>query len=156
MSWSHFWKSMLTCASVCSTYTAVLLCMKPWTRRLGMHTHYISLLWFQASAWNICSSSCPTHPECVCVRHREQILLVLLRVTECVMKRPPSIMPHGKKSNTLSGRLAGAIFQVPPTNILWQSAFSISLSVGQKNYLLLETCSLLVRVKAHSHQELYW
>ncbi len=52
------------------------------------------------------------HPDCVC--HREQILLVLLRVTECVMKRPPSIMPHGKKSNTLSGRLAGAIFQVPP------------------------------------------
>lgn len=41
----------------------------------------------------------------------EQILLVLLRVTECVMKRPPSIMPHGKKSSTLSGRLAGAIFQ---------------------------------------------
>uniref|UniRef100_A0A671KEJ9 Ral GTPase-activating protein subunit alpha-1-like n=1 Tax=Sinocyclocheilus anshuiensis TaxID=1608454 RepID=A0A671KEJ9_9TELE len=41
----------------------------------------------------------------------EQILLVLLRVTECVMKRPPSFMPHGKKSNTLSGRLAGAIFQ---------------------------------------------
>ncbi|XP_057199040.1 ral GTPase-activating protein subunit alpha-1 isoform X8 [Triplophysa rosa] len=41
----------------------------------------------------------------------EQILLVLLRVTEYVMKRPPSIMPHGKKSNTLSGRLAGAIFQ---------------------------------------------
>lgn len=43
---------------------------------------------------------------------REQILLVLLRVTECVMKKPPSIMPHGKKSCTLSGRLAGAIFQV--------------------------------------------
>lgn len=43
---------------------------------------------------------------------REQILLVLLRVTESVMKRPPSIMPHGKKSNTLSGRLAGPIFQV--------------------------------------------
>ncbi|XP_060789784.1 ral GTPase-activating protein subunit alpha-1 isoform X3 [Neoarius graeffei] len=41
----------------------------------------------------------------------EQILMVLLRVTECVMKRPPSIMPQGKKSNTLSGRLAGAIFQ---------------------------------------------
>ncbi|XP_062863566.1 ral GTPase-activating protein subunit alpha-1 isoform X3 [Trichomycterus rosablanca] len=41
----------------------------------------------------------------------EQILLVLLRVTECVMKRPPSIMPQGKKSSTLSGRLAGAIFQ---------------------------------------------
>ncbi|XP_056151526.1 ral GTPase-activating protein subunit alpha-1 [Lampris incognitus] len=41
----------------------------------------------------------------------EQILLVLLRVTESVMKRPPSIMPQGKKSNTLSGRLAGAIFQ---------------------------------------------
>uniref|UniRef100_A0A673ITA2 Ral GTPase-activating protein subunit alpha-1-like n=1 Tax=Sinocyclocheilus rhinocerous TaxID=307959 RepID=A0A673ITA2_9TELE len=41
----------------------------------------------------------------------EQILLVLLRVTECVMKRPPSFMPHGKKCNTLSGRLAGAIFQ---------------------------------------------
>ncbi|XP_017331304.1 ral GTPase-activating protein subunit alpha-1 isoform X2 [Ictalurus punctatus] len=41
----------------------------------------------------------------------EQILQVLLRVTECVMKRPPSIMPQGKKSNTLSGRLAGAIFQ---------------------------------------------
>uniref|UniRef100_A0AAR2M075 Rap-GAP domain-containing protein n=1 Tax=Pygocentrus nattereri TaxID=42514 RepID=A0AAR2M075_PYGNA len=40
-----------------------------------------------------------------------QILLVLLRVTECVMKRPPSVVPHGKKSNTLSGRLAGAIFQ---------------------------------------------
>ncbi|CAG09858.1 unnamed protein product [Tetraodon nigroviridis] len=42
----------------------------------------------------------------------EQILLVLLRVTESVMKRPPSIMPHGKKSNTLSGRLAGPVFQV--------------------------------------------
>ncbi|XP_037096832.1 ral GTPase-activating protein subunit alpha-1 isoform X2 [Syngnathus acus] len=41
----------------------------------------------------------------------EQILLVLLRVTESVMKRPPSIMPHGKKCNTLSGRLAGPIFQ---------------------------------------------
>ncbi|XP_047249044.1 ral GTPase-activating protein subunit alpha-1 isoform X9 [Girardinichthys multiradiatus] len=41
----------------------------------------------------------------------EQILLVLLRVTESVMKRPPSIMPQGKKSNTLSGRLAGPIFQ---------------------------------------------
>uniref|UniRef100_A0A674NRH4 Ral GTPase activating protein catalytic subunit alpha 1 n=1 Tax=Takifugu rubripes TaxID=31033 RepID=A0A674NRH4_TAKRU len=41
----------------------------------------------------------------------EQILLVLLRVTESVMKRPPSIMPHGKKSNTLSGRLAGPVFQ---------------------------------------------
>ncbi|XP_071238657.1 ral GTPase-activating protein subunit alpha-1-like isoform X3 [Salvelinus alpinus] len=41
----------------------------------------------------------------------EQILLVLLRVTECVMRRPPSIMPHGKKNITLSGRLAGAIFQ---------------------------------------------
>ncbi|XP_047677714.1 ral GTPase-activating protein subunit alpha-1 isoform X4 [Tachysurus fulvidraco] len=41
----------------------------------------------------------------------EQILLVLLRVTECVMKRPPSIMPQGKKNNTLSGRLAGALFQ---------------------------------------------
>ncbi|XP_072221670.1 ral GTPase-activating protein subunit alpha-1 [Leuresthes tenuis] len=41
----------------------------------------------------------------------EQVLLVLLRVTESVMKRPPSIMPHGKKNNTLSGRLAGPIFQ---------------------------------------------
>ncbi|KAK3537541.1 hypothetical protein QTP70_013574 [Hemibagrus guttatus] len=41
----------------------------------------------------------------------EQILLVMLRVTECVMKRPPSIMPQGKKNNTLSGRLAGALFQ---------------------------------------------
>ncbi|KAM6917326.1 ral GTPase-activating protein subunit alpha-1 isoform 3-T3 [Lycodopsis pacificus] len=41
----------------------------------------------------------------------EQVLLVLLRVTESVMKRPPSIMPHGKKINTLSGRLAAAIFQ---------------------------------------------
>ncbi|KAK2826344.1 hypothetical protein Q5P01_020558 [Channa striata] len=41
----------------------------------------------------------------------EQILLVLLRVTESVMKRPPSIMPQGKKNNTLSGRLAGPIFQ---------------------------------------------
>uniref|UniRef100_A0A3Q2CAM5 Ral GTPase activating protein catalytic subunit alpha 1 n=1 Tax=Cyprinodon variegatus TaxID=28743 RepID=A0A3Q2CAM5_CYPVA len=41
----------------------------------------------------------------------EQILLVLLRVTESVMKRPPSIMPQVKKSNTLSGRLAGPIFQ---------------------------------------------
>ncbi|XP_049918499.1 ral GTPase-activating protein subunit alpha-1 isoform X4 [Epinephelus moara] len=41
----------------------------------------------------------------------EQVLLVLLRVTESVMKRPPSIMPQGKKSNTLSGRLAGPIFQ---------------------------------------------
>ncbi|XP_071389104.1 ral GTPase-activating protein subunit alpha-1 [Centroberyx affinis] len=41
----------------------------------------------------------------------EQILLVLLRVTESVMKRPPSIMPQGKKNHTLSGRLAGAIFQ---------------------------------------------
>ncbi|KAL0969703.1 hypothetical protein UPYG_G00231130 [Umbra pygmaea] len=41
----------------------------------------------------------------------EQILLVLLRVTECVMKRPPSIMPNVKKTLTLSGRLAGAIFQ---------------------------------------------
>lgn len=28
------------------------------------------------------------------------------------MKRPPSIMPQGKKNNTLSGRLAGPIFQV--------------------------------------------
>ncbi|KAJ8411762.1 hypothetical protein AAFF_G00154000 [Aldrovandia affinis] len=41
----------------------------------------------------------------------EQVLLVLLRVTDCVMKRPPSIMPPGKKTMTLSGRLAGAIFQ---------------------------------------------
>uniref|UniRef100_A0A3P9MF11 Ral GTPase activating protein, alpha subunit 1 (catalytic) n=1 Tax=Oryzias latipes TaxID=8090 RepID=A0A3P9MF11_ORYLA len=42
----------------------------------------------------------------------EQILLVLLRVTESVMKRPPSIMPLGKKiNNTLSGRLAGPVFQ---------------------------------------------
>ncbi|XP_039597795.1 LOW QUALITY PROTEIN: ral GTPase-activating protein subunit alpha-1 [Polypterus senegalus] len=41
----------------------------------------------------------------------EQILLVLLRVTECVMKKTPSVMPPGKKSMTLSGRLAGAIFQ---------------------------------------------
>ncbi|XP_028298369.1 ral GTPase-activating protein subunit alpha-1 isoform X8 [Gouania willdenowi] len=41
----------------------------------------------------------------------EQILLVLLRVTESVMKRPPSIMPPSKKNNTLSGRLAGPIFQ---------------------------------------------
>ncbi|XP_077396155.1 ral GTPase-activating protein subunit alpha-1 isoform X5 [Festucalex cinctus] len=41
----------------------------------------------------------------------EQILLVLLRVTESVMKRPPSIMPQGKKNSTLSGRLAGPIFQ---------------------------------------------
>lgn len=44
--------------------------------------------------------------------NREQVLLVLLRVTESVMKRPPSIMPHCKKNNTLSGRLAGPIFQV--------------------------------------------
>ncbi|MGH0171161.1 UNVERIFIED_CONTAM: hypothetical protein FKN15_060380 [Acipenser sinensis] len=42
---------------------------------------------------------------------REQILLVLLRVTECVMKKPPSTVPHGKKTMTLAGRLAGAIFQ---------------------------------------------
>lgn len=48
----------------------------------------------------------------VCLFIREQILLVLLRVTESVMKRPPSIMPQGKKNNTLSGRLAGPIFQV--------------------------------------------
>ncbi|KAK1894502.1 Ral GTPase-activating protein subunit alpha-1 [Dissostichus eleginoides] len=41
----------------------------------------------------------------------EQALLVMLRVTESVMKRPPSIMPQGKKNNTLSGRLAGPIFQ---------------------------------------------
>ncbi|XP_041122877.1 ral GTPase-activating protein subunit alpha-1-like isoform X9 [Polyodon spathula] len=40
----------------------------------------------------------------------EQILLVLLRVTECVMK-PPSAVPHGKKTMTLAGRLAGAVFQ---------------------------------------------
>lgn len=48
----------------------------------------------------------------MCLFLREQILLVLLRVTESVMKRPPSIMPQGKKNNTLSGRLAGPIFQV--------------------------------------------
>ncbi|XP_058847687.1 ral GTPase-activating protein subunit alpha-1 isoform X8 [Acipenser ruthenus] len=41
----------------------------------------------------------------------EQILLVLLRVTECVMKKPPSTVPHGKKMMTLAGRLAGAVFQ---------------------------------------------
>ncbi|XP_054470547.1 ral GTPase-activating protein subunit alpha-1 isoform X3 [Anoplopoma fimbria] len=41
----------------------------------------------------------------------EQVLLVLLRVTESVMKRPPSIMPQVKKNITLSGRLAGPIFQ---------------------------------------------
>ncbi|XP_028856981.1 ral GTPase-activating protein subunit alpha-1 isoform X2 [Denticeps clupeoides] len=41
----------------------------------------------------------------------EQVLLVLLRVTECVMKRPPSIMPQGRKTTSLSGRLAGPIFQ---------------------------------------------
>uniref|UniRef100_A0A8C7MFX2 Ral GTPase activating protein catalytic subunit alpha 1 n=1 Tax=Oncorhynchus kisutch TaxID=8019 RepID=A0A8C7MFX2_ONCKI len=48
----------------------------------------------------------------------EQILLVLLRVTECVMRRPPSIMPHGKKNFTLSGRLAGAVFQVPSITLI--------------------------------------
>ncbi|XP_058843710.1 ral GTPase-activating protein subunit alpha-1-like isoform X7 [Acipenser ruthenus] len=41
----------------------------------------------------------------------EQILLVLLRVTECVMKKLLSTVPHGKKTMTLAGRLAGAIFQ---------------------------------------------
>lgn len=54
---------------------------------------------------------------------REQILLVLLRVTESVMKRPPSIMPHGKKSNTLSGRLAGPVFQVH-VGMMLQTEFS--------------------------------
>ncbi|KAF3844468.1 hypothetical protein F7725_007631 [Dissostichus mawsoni] len=43
--------------------------------------------------------------------YRSLALLVMLRVTESVMKRPPSIMPQGKKNNTLSGRLAGPIFQ---------------------------------------------
>ncbi|XP_042565713.1 ral GTPase-activating protein subunit alpha-1 isoform X2 [Clupea harengus] len=41
----------------------------------------------------------------------EQILLVLLRVTECVMKRSPSVTASSRRSPTLSGRLAGAIFQ---------------------------------------------
>lgn len=45
-------------------------------------------------------------------------MLILLRVTESVMKRPPSIMPQGKKNNTLSGRLAGPIFQVRYNNVM--------------------------------------
>ncbi|XP_043930063.1 ral GTPase-activating protein subunit alpha-1 isoform X1 [Protopterus annectens] len=39
----------------------------------------------------------------------EQMLLVLLRVTECVMKVPPQ--SQGRKCITLAGRLAGPLFQ---------------------------------------------
>ncbi|KAI4804633.1 hypothetical protein KUCAC02_026254 [Chaenocephalus aceratus] len=44
-------------------------------------------------------------------KHGSRPYWFMLRVTESVMKRPPSIMPQGKKNNTLSGRLAGPIFQ---------------------------------------------
>lgn len=64
-----------------------------------------------------------------CLFHREQILLVLLRVTESVMKRPPSIMPQGKKNCTLSGRLAGPIFQVHVYQSIKVTFFVIVLGV---------------------------
>lgn len=42
-SWSQpmtlrsFWKSMSTCAKECLTFTVVLSCMKPWTRKHGIN-----------------------------------------------------------------------------------------------------------------------
>uniref|UniRef100_A0A8C2H1T9 Ral GTPase activating protein, alpha subunit 1 (catalytic) n=1 Tax=Cyprinus carpio TaxID=7962 RepID=A0A8C2H1T9_CYPCA len=55
----------------------------------------------------------------------EQILLVLLRVTECVMKRPPSIMPHGKKSNTLSGLNNSLVNKLIKIISLWDDLLSL-------------------------------
>lgn len=44
---------------------------------------------------------------------REQMLLVLLRVTESVLKIPPQtfLQYQGRKNCTLAGRLAGPLFQ---------------------------------------------
>lgn len=44
---------------------------------------------------------------------REQMLLVLLRVTESVLKIPPQtfLQYQGRKNSTLAGRLAGPLFQ---------------------------------------------
>lgn len=44
---------------------------------------------------------------------REQMLLVLLRVTESVLKIPPQtfLQCQGRKNSTLAGRLAGPLFQ---------------------------------------------
>lgn len=44
---------------------------------------------------------------------REQMLLVLLRVTESVLKTPSQIFLQyqGRKNSTLAGRLAGPLFQ---------------------------------------------
>ncbi|NXI46775.1 RGPA1 protein, partial [Galbula dea] len=41
----------------------------------------------------------------------EQMLLVLLRVTESVLKIPPQTFLQGRKNSTLAGRLAGPLFQ---------------------------------------------
>lgn len=82
-------------------------------RSLVMHETMDQKTWYcggeSGSKWH---SAKENLDHSMCLSTREQILLVLLRVTESVMKRPPSIMPQGKKSNTLSGRLAGPIFQV--------------------------------------------
>ena len=49
---------------------------------------------------------------------REQMLLVLLRVTESVLKMPSQafLQFQGKKNMTLAGRLAGPLFQAIKIN----------------------------------------
>uniref|UniRef100_G3PG08 Ral GTPase activating protein catalytic subunit alpha 1 n=1 Tax=Gasterosteus aculeatus aculeatus TaxID=481459 RepID=G3PG08_GASAC len=99
----------------------------------------------------------------------EQVLLVLLRVTESVMKRPPSIMPPGKKNNTLSGRLAAAIFQtlivawikgnlnVYISRELWDDLLAVLSSLTCWDELVTEwslTMETLTKVPAH-HKNKY-
>ncbi|NXW94943.1 RGPA1 protein, partial [Alopecoenas beccarii] len=49
----------------------------------------------------------------------EQMLLVLLRVTESVLKIPPQtfLQYQGRKNSTLAGRLAGPLFQILPKRL---------------------------------------
>uniref|UniRef100_A0A4W6FLB3 Ral GTPase activating protein catalytic subunit alpha 1 n=1 Tax=Lates calcarifer TaxID=8187 RepID=A0A4W6FLB3_LATCA len=89
----------------------------------------------------------------------EQILLVLLRVTESVMKRPPSIMPQGKKNNTLSGRLTLIVawikgnLNVYISRELWDDLLSVLSSLTCWEELVTEwslTMETLTKVLARN------
>ncbi|XP_069588142.1 ral GTPase-activating protein subunit alpha-1 isoform X3 [Ranitomeya imitator] len=72
-----------------------------------------------------------------------QLLLVMLRVTESVLKIPPQVLQQyqGKKNQILAGRLAGPLFQT--LIVAWiKSSLHVSVSRELWDYLLAVMSSL--------------
>ncbi len=100
------WRTSWRCAELCSASTATLLWSKAWTARPGQsHRTQLNL-----NSALLCFTSCSQTFSLLCASYhsREQLLQVLLRITEAVMKRPQ----ENQRKDMFAHSLASIFFKV--------------------------------------------